>query len=716
MTISNQVSSVTAEGNGSTTSWTFTFLIPTTASCLVQVYDTTVDPATTATISSSQFSVTGIGVTTGGAVTYPLSGSALTSGQYLTVSRNLPAVQETSIRNQGNFYPVAVENALDYLTMLVQQLNTDVTAIEAQLEIPGQPTLPQQFYTVNSLSALRALAVNAGSLVYCLGHTTANDGGGGQFIVTSTNPGTDDNGFNIHMDTAGLYAVRQLDGAFVTPEMFGAAGDGTTNDTTAIQNFLNCAIAYKYFDSPDGYAILSTSTALTLSSSDTVVWGRGPIIPIANGSGYAPNISLLVSGNRNTISLQLWNYNDLTTAPATTVSENSMDAIRVTGSYNLVQDSEIWNFVSGVTVRAGTANIVRGCKISVKQKLNLGWSNDGIVFTTSNEGRAENNQIVLSTSSTQRTLVFTDVTGASTSMARCGITADVGCFNTEIIYNTVGEGFTSGIYTDGSSEQRMGSIIANTVFKQVRNSINAAGGQLLIANNFLSGSFSNGGSATLEGVIGSLDSNSTVQGNFIFGTTASVNGIHIKTNASSVKIANNYFIGTFQYLVKGICSDLQFINNTLTGTCNLAVYVERTSTGSGNTSVQIIDNVINGVTAGFVSMLSGMPGWVARNKVVMLEGYTGANGFVTYGGDYGVIPSEVLIRVQDNEATYVGTTSVTGTFRFVFSSAVSGSGLRGFVQRNSFSTSIFGYAIGGTFVTSTLFTVSENFNNTLTAS
>lgn len=236
MTIRNQVSSVTAEGNGVTTSWTFTFLIPTTASCQVQVYDTTVDPATTSSIGSSQFSVSGIGVTTGGTLNYPLSGSALSTGQYLTISRVLPIVQETSIRNQGNFYPAAVESALDTLTMIAQQLNTDLQALESQVENPGIPIVAGEWAIVDTISLLRAYpSPAAGNIIYCLGHTTPGDGGGGPFLVSTTSV-TDDDGVKIDLDATGLYATRQLIENTVTPRFWGALGDGSANDTAEVQS------------------------------------------------------------------------------------------------------------------------------------------------------------------------------------------------------------------------------------------------------------------------------------------------------------------------------------------------------------------------------------------------------------------------------------------------------------------------------------------------
>jgi hypothetical protein len=236
MTISNQVSSVTTEGNGSTSSFTYTFKIPTTASCRVQVYDTTVDPATLVTVTSSAFTVTGIGANAGGVVTYPLSGALLSTGQYLTISRILPIIQTTAIAQQASFYPVAVENALDTLTMICQQLNTAIQAVEDELENPPAPVTPDNFQMVDTIGALRQLSSSNGALVYVQGHTTAGDGGAGFFRVTTTNPGTDDNGYIVHLNETGFYAVRQLIENTVSPRFWGAIGDGVTNDTVPVQS------------------------------------------------------------------------------------------------------------------------------------------------------------------------------------------------------------------------------------------------------------------------------------------------------------------------------------------------------------------------------------------------------------------------------------------------------------------------------------------------
>lgn len=232
MTIATQIASITAQGNGVTTSWSYQFLIPTTASCVVQIYDETVDPPTTTTLASSAFSVSGIGNSAGGVVTYPLSGSPLSSGQFLTIYRILPIVQDTSIRNQGNFYPNAVENSLDYLTMVCQQLQDQITALEEEAGSVA-PVLPENIELVNTLGNLRALVVGANSLVGILGHTTPGDGGAGWFWITTSNPGADNDGTIVHLDTPGYYGVRQMYEGYVTPQMFGAVADGVTDDLPA---------------------------------------------------------------------------------------------------------------------------------------------------------------------------------------------------------------------------------------------------------------------------------------------------------------------------------------------------------------------------------------------------------------------------------------------------------------------------------------------------
>jgi hypothetical protein len=156
MTISTTSIKAVATGNSATTVWPFTFLIPNQASLIVSTVD--VASGNQTTISPANYSVTGLGNAAGGSVTYPLSGSPLTSATQLVIQRAVPNTQSTSFINQGAAYPADIEAALDYLTMMVQQV---VDAQSRSIVFSVANTVPVQLATCDSarrnLSRLRWL-------------------------------------------------------------------------------------------------------------------------------------------------------------------------------------------------------------------------------------------------------------------------------------------------------------------------------------------------------------------------------------------------------------------------------------------------------------------------------------------------------------------------------------------------------------------------------
>lgn len=147
MTISTTSNSVTLLGNGSTTAFSFNFVYDSAADIFVIFTDAT--GAQTA-LSSTQYTLVlnppalGSIWGAGGTVTYPLMGSPIASGTSLTIYRQLPYTQNTSISNQGDFYPQVVEAALDTLCMETQQLAAQVTRSIQVPIVDGNPivTLP----------------------------------------------------------------------------------------------------------------------------------------------------------------------------------------------------------------------------------------------------------------------------------------------------------------------------------------------------------------------------------------------------------------------------------------------------------------------------------------------------------------------------------------------------------------------------------------------
>lgn len=124
MTLTTQSIKAVGQGNSANVTWPYTFLIPTVDDLVVTLVDAASGNPTV--LAPSVYSVTGLGNPIGGNVTYPLSGSPLTVATYLVVERFVPDVQETDLTNQGGVYPQDIEDALDYLTMITQQLQDQV--------------------------------------------------------------------------------------------------------------------------------------------------------------------------------------------------------------------------------------------------------------------------------------------------------------------------------------------------------------------------------------------------------------------------------------------------------------------------------------------------------------------------------------------------------------------------------------------------------------
>lgn len=119
MTISTTSNSAVAQGNGVTTSFSFSFPVPLASYLQVYYADTT---GAISLLPPSSYFASGIGTAAGGTVTYPLAGNPIPIGSSLLIKRVLPYQQLTDIINQSGYYPNVVENALDNLEMQIQQL------------------------------------------------------------------------------------------------------------------------------------------------------------------------------------------------------------------------------------------------------------------------------------------------------------------------------------------------------------------------------------------------------------------------------------------------------------------------------------------------------------------------------------------------------------------------------------------------------------------
>jgi hypothetical protein len=136
MTVATTLNKITYAGTGGTTSFPFSYAFPggvTTSQAALDLVVTFVSTAGVATViafgpNTNQYQLTlnaavspnPTGV--GGIVTYNPSGIPIAIGTTLTIQRILPETQGTSYQNQGTLWQTVVEQSLDYLTMIVQQI------------------------------------------------------------------------------------------------------------------------------------------------------------------------------------------------------------------------------------------------------------------------------------------------------------------------------------------------------------------------------------------------------------------------------------------------------------------------------------------------------------------------------------------------------------------------------------------------------------------
>lgn len=122
---------------------------------------------------------------------------------------------------------------------------------------------PNAVHTYDTVADLKAdTKLKAGNHAQTKGYTTAGDGGHATYIIVDDNTLVDDGG-SIHALTNGLFAVL-LNNEYVTPEMYGAYGDGVHDDSTAIQKAFDSGKVVEF--APKTYICFSlkTNNALTI--------------------------------------------------------------------------------------------------------------------------------------------------------------------------------------------------------------------------------------------------------------------------------------------------------------------------------------------------------------------------------------------------------------------------------------------------------------------
>lgn len=298
MTVSTLTTTNAAvEGNDSTTEFTFTWACLETSH--VEVIHTDASGTETTLTEDTHYSV--VLTDPGGTVTYPLTGSPLTTGEYLTVSRSTPMTQTLDLVEQGPWSPENNEDAYDKLTCIVQELNYDVNlavdsaaasaeaaadsaedAADSAEDAANSAAEVADYGYVGQWAASTAYVTN--NIVYVTVAESATNGGSSYIALSDHTSGA---GFDADL-TAGkwtLHARRGASGAGtgdMTVAMYDPAGiEEQLVGLTTAQTLTNKTLTAPTVTSPvintgvSGTAVLdddtmATATDTTLATSESI--------------------------------------------------------------------------------------------------------------------------------------------------------------------------------------------------------------------------------------------------------------------------------------------------------------------------------------------------------------------------------------------------------------------------------------------------------------
>ena len=268
-----------------------------------------------AALQSTGFTVSGSGVTAGGAVTFA---AAPANGTIVTLNRRVPIERVTDFQESGPLSALALNTELDVLTACLQQVAGDQ---QAMLHYSGTD-LP-------AASELPGRAARAGQLL-------GFDGAGNPTAVPPVNT----QALSTYLSQGTGAIARPIGdklGDTVSARDFGAAGDGVSDDTLAIQTALTSHAAV--YLPPGTYRISGT---LTVGFGKTLQ-GAGQS-SILHGAGAGFDLIQLPDGYATVSGLRL---------------ENGRAGLRLTGLtgpcvQNTVSDLTLWQQTYGIVLDGGS--------------------------------------------------------------------------------------------------------------------------------------------------------------------------------------------------------------------------------------------------------------------------------------------------------------------------------------------------------------------------
>lgn len=154
-------------------------------------------------------------------------------------------------------------------------------------------------------------------------------------------------------------SLEQKTDWFVTPEMFGAEGDGTTDDSTAIQAALDSAKTVVF---SRGAVYEIKDTMLTISNSNTIIYGNGCVIQKHTETANTQAEMLRINGVNNIKIYDLILDGDYVVTGSNRNEHNH--GITIHNAQNILIDGCIFKNIEGDAVYFGGLGQVNGAQVS----------------------------------------------------------------------------------------------------------------------------------------------------------------------------------------------------------------------------------------------------------------------------------------------------------------------------------------------------------------
>lgn len=390
MTIVNQTSSIQYAGDDNATTFSFPFLLPDEVNLVVTLTDS--GGTDTVLVLDTDYSISGVGVEGDGEVTYPISGSPLATGETLTIERSIPRTQETDFSSQGTFRAQAHEDAIDKLTMMVQDVarSTGATSVSG----PGSSTNGNLASWSGTAGTTLADSGYSPASFSATGHTHT----GVYALASHAHAATDITSGTLDGDrlpglsttkAGGVPATGSPSGKFLKDDGTWSTPTAGAGDVVGPGSSTDNAIAR--FDSTTG-KLLQNGLA-TVSDTGGINIPTGQTFDV-NGSPHAHAESAIT-------------FTDITTNNASTTKHGYMPKFPNTGGTTYLKDDGTWGAPAGGAHTQNTDSGTTGADFTVDSD-----STTGKVKIAATAGASNFTQTITNSALTaDRTATLPDATG-----------------------------------------------------------------------------------------------------------------------------------------------------------------------------------------------------------------------------------------------------------------------------------------------------------------